>query len=288
MNPRRILVLGATGILGQPVVQALVSQGHPVRALVRSSQRASQLLGNSVECVEGNALAPMDVHRALSGCHAVHVNLTQQAELDAMQNVVQVAAERGIERVSYVSATTACEENRWFEVVDIKMRTEEVLVSSGIRYVIFCPTWVMETLQNFVHGGRGTVIIGRNPPKLHFVAAADFGRMVAASYLDERAVGKRLFIHGPEGVTLPNALERFYAACHPQLSVIRMKLWQARLLARITRRVGLTYVTKLIDYFDRVGELGDPTEANSLLGTPSITLDEWFATPRLLRHGLPH
>ena len=67
-----------------------------------------------------------------------------------------------------------------------------------------------------------------------------------------------------------------------------MKLWQARLLAALTRRAGLTYVTKLIDYFDRVGELGDPTEANSLLGTPSTTLDEWFILPHGERQGLPH
>lgn len=83
-------------------------------------------------------------------------------------------------------------------------------------------------------------------------------------------------------------LERFYAACHPQLRVMRMKLWQARLIARITRRPGLTYVTRLIDYFDRVVELGDPAEANALLGAPSITLDDWFALPHDKRKGLPH
>lgn len=49
-----------------------------------------------------------------------------------------------------------------------------------------------------------------------------------------------------------------------------------------------TYVTKLIDYFDRVGELADSGEANALLGAPTITLDEWFAMPHDRRHGLPH
>jgi hypothetical protein len=57
---------------------------------------------------------------------------------------------------------------------------------------------------------------------------------------------------------------------------MQLKLWQARLIARLTRREGLTYIIKLIAYFDKVGELGDPTEANTLLGAPSITLDEWF------------
>lgn len=275
-------------MLGRPVVRNLISQGRRVRTLARNVAAARRLLGDSVEIIEGSALEERDMHGAMSDCRAVHVNLTQEAELVAMQHVVHSDAGPGLERVSYVSATSACEENRWFEVVDVKMRTEEILRRSGIPYVIFCPTWVMETLENFVHGSRGTIIIGRNPPELHFFAAADFGRMVARSYDDERVLGKRLFIHGPDGVTLPDALERFYAACHPQLSVMRMKLWQARLVAWLTRRPGLTYVTRLIDYFDRVRELGDPAEANALLGAPAITLDEWFALPHEGRKGLPH
>jgi hypothetical protein len=246
------------------------------------------MLGDAVEIIEGSALKQADVQEAMPGCQAVHVSLTQDAELTAMQHIVASAVRSGVEQVSYVSATTACEENRRFEVVDMKMRTEEVLRRSKIPHTIFCPTWVMETLHNFVHGKRATVIIGRRPPKLHFFAARDFGRMVAASYTDDRALGKRLFVHGPEGVTLPEALERFYAACHPHMRVTRMRLWQAQLVAKITRREGLKYVTNLISYFDKVGELGDPTEANALLGPPSTTLDEWFVMPHGIGQGLPH
>ena len=285
---RQILVLGATGMLGQPVVHCLLSQGHRVRALVRDGERAREVLGGAVEIVEGSALKQGDVEEAMSGCEAVHVSLTQEAELRATQHIVASAAQRGVERVSYVSATTACQENRWFEVVDMKMRTEEVLRRSGIPHTIFCPTWVMETLHNFVHGNRAIVILGEDPPKLHFFAARDFGHMVAASYADDRALGKRLFVHGPEGVTLPDALDRFFAACHPRLKVMRMKLWQARLVARLTRREGMTYVTNLIAYFDKVGELGDPTEANGLFGSPLMTLDEWFTVANTSGQGLPH
>ena len=224
----------------------------------------------------------------MKGCDAVHINLTQESELTATQHVVDLARGMGLERVTYVSATTAREENRWFEVIDVKTRTEEVLRQGGIAHAIFCPTWVMETLQNFIHGDRAAIIIGRNPPPLHFFAAADFGRVVAASYDDDRALGKRLFIHGPEGITLPDALERFVKACHPEVKPMRMKLWQARLIARLTGRERMSYVTRLIAYFDQVGELGDPSEANALFGAPSITLDEWFKMPKEGRQGLPH
>jgi uncharacterized protein YbjT (DUF2867 family) len=288
MTPRQILVLGATGMLGRPVVRRLVEKGHRVRALVRNVEKARRMLGEAVEVVEGSALRRDDVGAAIVGCDAVHVSLTQEAELAAMQHVVDLAPGSHLERITYVSATTAREENRWFHVVDVKLRAEAVLRSSGIASVVFCPTWVMETLPNFIHGNRAAVIIGKNPPALHFFAAADFGRMVAASYDDDRTLGKRLFIHGPQGITLHEALERFIRACHPHVRVRRLKLWQARLIAALTRRAGLTYVTRLIAYFDTVGELGDPSEANALLAAPTITLEEWFTMPRDGGRGLPH
>jgi uncharacterized protein YbjT (DUF2867 family) len=262
-------------MLGRPVVRCLLDHGHRVRILVRDIEKARRMLGESVEIAEGTAFRKDDIRSAMAGCDAVHLSLPQKAELTAMQFVVDLAPESGVKRITYVSATTACEENRWFEVIDVKMRTEEILRRSGIANIVFCPTWVMEVLPNFVHGNQVTVILGKNPPKLHFFAGADFGRMVASSYADERALGKRLFVHGPEGITLPDALSRFASTCHPQFKVKCLKLWQARLFAKLTGREGLSFVNRLIGYFDKVGELGDPAEANALLGAPSILLQDW-------------
>jgi uncharacterized protein YbjT (DUF2867 family) len=274
-------------MLGQPVVHRLADKGHTVRVLARNVTKARGMLGDGVEIVEGSATDRDAIRAAMAGCDAVHINLPQEVELSATQHVVEAAA-GGLERIGYVSATTAFEENRWFGLVDVKMRCEALLRDSGIPLVVFCPTWVMETLHNFIHGDRAVVITGRNPPELHFFAAADFGRMVAASYDDEPAIGRRLFIHGPEGITLPDATERFIAACYPDLQVMRLKLWQARLIAKLTGREGLTYASQLIGYFDKVGELGEPGEANALYGAPTITLDEWFKMPKDSRRGMPH
>jgi len=77
-----------------------------------------------------------------------------------------------------------------------------------------------------------------------------------------------------EDVAYADALERFLCDCHPDLKVVRLKLWQARWIARLTGR--MDFVSQLIAFFDRVGELGNPAEANALLGVPSTTLDEWI------------
>ena len=117
---------------------------------------------------------------------------------------------------------------------------------------------------------------------------ADFGRMVAASYQDNRALGKRLYVYGPDAITLTAAMERFAAACYPEARVLHWKLWQARLAAKLIRNESLAEVTELIAYLDVAGEHGNPSEANALYGAPAITLDEWFGMPKDSQSGWPH
>ena len=283
----RILVLGGSGMLGQPVVNRLTDKGYTVRLLTRNARKTKEVFGDTVEISEGTAMNRDDIRAALEGNDAVHINLSPATEYAAMRNVVDLAQNQ-VERICYVSATTLSEENRWFDRVDVKMRTEELLANSGIQHVIFRPTWVMETLLNFISGNRAVVIQGKNPPALHFFAAEDFGRIVSASFEDDRALGKRLYVYGPEAITLNDAMERFAASCFPDAKVMRWKLWQARIAAKLMRNESLAEVTELIAYLDKAGEHGDPSEANALFGAPTITLDEWFGMPKDSQLGWPH
>ena len=283
----RILVLGGSGMLGQPVVNRLTDKGYTVRLLTRNARKTKEVFGDTVEISEGTAMNRDDIRAALEGSDAVHINLSPATEYAAMRNVVDLAQNQ-VERICYVSATTLSEENRWFDRVDVKMRTEELLANSGIQHVIFRPTWVMETLLNFISGNRAVVIQGKNPPALHFFAAEDFGRIVSASFEDDRALGKRLYVYGPEAITLNDAMERFAASCFPDAKVMRWKLWQARIAAKLMRNESLAEVTELIAYLDKAGEHGDPSEANALFGAPTITLDEWFGMPKDSQLGWPH
>lgn len=283
----RILVLGGTGMLGKPVVKRLLDSGRVVRVMTRNAEKTRTLFGDAVEVAEGSARNRDQLRAALAECSAVHLNLTPATEYDVMKDVLELAADR-LDRVSYVSATTLSEENRWFYRADIKMRTEALVRESGVPFVIFRPTWVMETLLNFIRGKWGIVLLGNNPPGLHFFAAADFGRIVGASFEDDRGLGKALYVYGPEPITLSDATERFAAACHPDVRLVRFKPWQARIVAWMIRNEEFSDVSKLVAYLDVAGEHGDPTEANALYGAPEITLDQWCKMPHDTEQGMPH
>lgn len=88
--------------------------------------------------IEGSVVNRSDVQKAMTGCDVVYINLTQDTEFIAMQHVLDKARNSNIERITYVSATTAYQEKRWFDLMDIKMRTEELIQQNGVANIIFC------------------------------------------------------------------------------------------------------------------------------------------------------
>ncbi len=51
---KKILVLGAAGFVGVPIVKQFLADGFSVRALVRNPNKASLILGDQVEYITGS------------------------------------------------------------------------------------------------------------------------------------------------------------------------------------------------------------------------------------------
>ncbi len=66
-----ILVTGATGLVGNNVVRALLESGHAVRTLVRAAADPRPLEGLEVERVTGDVTDAASVNAAVQGCRAV-------------------------------------------------------------------------------------------------------------------------------------------------------------------------------------------------------------------------
>lgn len=55
-----------------------------------------------------------------------------------------------------------------------------------------------------------------------------------------------------------------------------LPFWLAKIVAFLTGNREMKFGVKLVEYYERVGEAGDPSEANRLLGAPKITLKGWL------------
>ena len=97
-----ILVTGATGTVGQQVVQQLVHRGAQVRALVRNPGKAAFPAG--VEVVQGDMLDVDSMRAALSGVSSLFLlNAVAPDEVTQALITLNLAKAEGIERVVYLS-----------------------------------------------------------------------------------------------------------------------------------------------------------------------------------------
>src|SRR5512133_1835930 len=102
-----ILVIGATGMLGEPVARKLQAQGYGVRVFSRSAEKARTRFGPGFEVATGDVDDPLCLEAALQGCQGVHISLDGGFDPDlerrGAENVARAAARCGVERITYLS-----------------------------------------------------------------------------------------------------------------------------------------------------------------------------------------
>jgi len=273
---KKILVLGGTGMLGKPAAQQLKADGFEVRILARDVEKTKKLYDETFEILPGDVADLTSLEAAMGGCSGVHISVGGPVDQTSAANVAALAPMTGVKHILYLSGSTVKEENRWFPMTAQKLEAEKAIRESGVPFTILCPTWPMEQLPRFVMGGRATVI-GIIPEPWHWFAADDLARMVSNAFQREAARGKRLYVHGPEGIPVKDALERYCRIFHPEIEAVAvMPIEAAKAMAESTGNTFLKIFAEMMDYFKKAGEPGDPAEANRLLGAPSITLDKWM------------
>lgn len=279
---KRILVIGATGMLGKPVAQRLKTDGFDVRVLARSPEKARAILGEDFEFVRGDYEDRASLMAAMRQCDGVHITIKggptaadfERADHLGVRRIAEAARDARVGRVTLISAYALSEAKADTPESRAKLKGEAALKASGVPYTLFRCSWFMETLPLFAQG-KSVSLIGKQIHPLHWVAAADYARSVANSYKSEAALNKELYIFGPEAYTMGEALEQY--AAHAGLSVSRISTRMLALLGTLTFNTEWKSMATLMMHYERWGEDGSPDEANRLLGAPQITLREWLA-----------
>ncbi|GAB5533942.1 MAG: NAD(P)H-binding protein [Rubricoccaceae bacterium] len=146
-----VLLTGGTGFVGSHVVQALLDQGHSVRALVRGE--ANELASiDGVETVRGDVTDPASLTDAFDRIEAV-VHLVgiidespskgvtfQRIHVDGTRNVAEAARAAGVTRLVHMSANGARPDGV-SAYQTTKWEAEEIVRAGGFEHlVIFRPS----------------------------------------------------------------------------------------------------------------------------------------------------
>lgn len=150
--PMTVLVVGATGSIGRLVVDEALGQGHVVRALVRSTNKARQVNAQA-QVIIGDVTRPDTLGDAVDGVDAIVFTLgsaglgkagAESVDYGGVRNVLKAIGSRNV-RIALMTSIGVTDRasgyNRTTEAHDWKRRSERLVRASGLSYTIVRPGW---------------------------------------------------------------------------------------------------------------------------------------------------
>jgi NADH dehydrogenase len=253
-----VLVTGASGFIGQPLVRTLLAHGHRVRALVRRAGEMTLLPGADVEV--GDLRDSGAVERAARGMDAiVHLawatgvareSSARAVNVEGTRRLVDAARVHGARRFVFVSSISAARE-RMGPYGRTKLEAERLVAGSGLEWVILRPSLVYGPgpaglFARLERSLRGPVvpIVGDGSIELDPIHVEDVCAVIEQCLVRADSMGKRYDLLGPERVTFRELLVRLAAAidARPRFVAIPagLALSLARLLGAVMERPPLS------------------------------------------------
>lgn len=233
-NPKRVLVLGATGTIGRATVRVLVKRGHEVVCFVRPGASAGAALTseNRVPPLDGatlrfgNVTDPACLARngfrgerfdVLVSCLASRTGASEDAwAIDHQAHVHALAAAKDAGVLHVVLLSAICVQKPLLPFQHAKLAFEHVLMESGLTYSIVRPTAFFKSLSgqiDRVKQGKPFLVFGDGTlTACKPISDEDLGRYLAGCLEDRNRHNRVLPIGGPgEAITPKQQGEHLFA-----------------------------------------------------------------------------
>src|SRR5258708_362619 len=205
------------------MLRRLLAEGHSVRALVRSPDKAAGLATGGVELVRGDVVEGSGLDDGLKGCDAV-IHLvgiiveSGKATFDRVhqvgtRNVVEAARGNGIRRFIQMSVL-GVRANGVAPYQTTKWTAEEAVRQSGIPYCIFRPSVIFGPGDGFVTQMLDVMrkvpffrpVPGDGSPKYRPIFIDDLTECFARALVNASATNKLIDLGGLDELSLNEVL----------------------------------------------------------------------------------
>jgi uncharacterized protein YbjT (DUF2867 family) len=196
----KILVLGATGNVGKPLVEALVAKGEKVKAATRKGSKVA-----GAEAVAFDLTEPRNLNAALDGVDrlyliipAGHVNVVELAS-----PIVKAAAANKVKIVMQSAIGVDADDTIPYRQIEL------AVIKSGTPYVILRPNWFADNFHTYwIHGVKsGTIAVPAADGKSSFIDVRDIAASAAAALTSSKFDGKAFNLTGPTPLSYAEAAE---------------------------------------------------------------------------------
>lgn len=217
---KKIAIIGATGLLGQPVTKAFIQSGYTVSIFARDVEKAKVLFGKTVRIIKGNLNNPESIRHFLEGQHALYLNLSVhpesaeddfQPEREGLKNILQACRYSEISRIGYLSSLIHLYQNQngfnWW-AFDIKKNAVLEVKAAGPSYSIFYASTFMEFFENGIYrDGDKLQLAGTSKYPMHLISGSDYGKQVVRTFELNHDGNNSFVIQGTEAYLPEEAAE---------------------------------------------------------------------------------
>jgi uncharacterized protein YbjT (DUF2867 family) len=198
-----IVVTGATGTVGRPLVALLKDQGVTVRAVTRSAEVGKVPAG--VDVYKADLARPEDVAPALEGASALFVH--PRAVGESAAGLLALAAEKGVRRVVVLSAINVDDDPAYQPSRlngDRNKEVEDAVAGGGLPWVaVRASSFATNAIGMFGAQVRTGGVV--RAPYANFAEApiheADLAAVIARALVDDNLDGRRIPVTGPQSLT---------------------------------------------------------------------------------------
>ena len=273
-----ILVTGATGLVGHPLVQVLLDAGATVRAVTRNADEV--VFPAAVRVVAGNPAVPESLGAAFEGVDGLFLH--PRAVGLAAPKLLELAKAAGVGRVVVLSATNvdeALEDQPSRYNGDRNREVEAAAIASGLEWVSLRASYfATNALRSW-----GTQIAAHDTifgPYAEMAEApidpADLGEIAARALLTDLYQNRRLELTGPRSITNREMVETIGQLLRRPLRYIEVAPADAQ-KAMVQQGLDPQFVAALIRRYASLA--GKPAlvtgDAAAALGRPPRSFAEW-------------
>lgn len=285
---KKIGIIGGTGMLGKPVVNALLTTGFEVYAMVRDIIQAKIELPIGVHLVIGDIGNPIDIENFLGIVDAVHLNLSIphseiegefHTEEQGIKLLLDIAKRKKIKRISYLSSLVMNYQGTngfdWW-VFKVKLDAVIEIQNSGIPYSIFYPSSFMENFLYTQKQGNKIQLAGKSLFKMYYISGEDYGRQVANSYKILKEENRDYPVQGLNAYYADDAANIFIKFYKKQkLKIQKIPLLLLRFMGRFNPK--FFYISKIMEALNNYPEKFQSEFTWNELGKPILSLEEFAA-----------
>ena len=288
----RILIVGATGVLGSEAAKHFLKKGFQVKCFVRNKEKAAELASAGGILVVGDLTneasivnACKDVDVVIAAAHGMlgkGKNKSENVDDAGHKALVKAAVEANVQHFIYTSVSGLAVDHP-IDFLRTKYAIEQLLVSSGLNYTILRLPAFMEWHAHRLLGksimDKGKVTIlgsGENPT--NFIAVDDIVQALNIIVGNQAYFNKTINVAGPENISKNEVANIYGRLSNKTPKVSHVPVGVLKVMSAIINpfHPGIGRIMKFSAYTDKADATMNVNDSVQQFGLRPTTMEEFI------------